>query len=81
MSVEYGYVADSKRGKKKKENKFTDPHDLKMLEKVQEKIKLPNQAWSEMRRDFESGFGKKRICAKYGINSGYYKYLKNIIGV
>jgi hypothetical protein len=75
---EFGYTAEvrssqSNKRKYKKKEKFEDPHDIEMKNRVLDKVKLPNGAWDQLRKDLLNGDGKKTICQKYGIKSGYFK--------
>lgn len=64
---------------KKVNNKAVDPHDVEMIKRTLKRVKLPSDAWTEIKKDFKAGAGKDTICRKYGIKRSYYKYLKNLL--
>lgn len=85
-NVEFGYTAELPN---KTEDTMTvaqkraqriDPHEAKMIKKALNKIKLSRDAWNAMAADIKAGAGKHTICSKYGLKSGYYKYIKKIMG-
>lgn len=81
--VEFGYTAEAPKKPDRKPVKVPkqlDPHEKEMMNRALNKIKLPNEAWKAMAHDIRSGAGKATICRKYGIKSGYYKYIKKIMG-
>lgn len=56
-----------------------DPREREMINRALNKIKLSRDAWNALAADIRDGVGKTTICHKYGIKSGYYKYIKKII--
>lgn len=84
---EFGYVASPQSTEEKhkpsnsKLNKATgkDPHDFKVLERALKRVKLPSDAWIEIKKDLKAGAGKDTICRKYGIKRSYYKHLKKLL--
>jgi hypothetical protein len=56
-----------------------DPHEIKMFNKVKDKLKLSGPAWRELLNDFKEGTPKSVICHKFKIKSSYYKIVKKII--
>jgi hypothetical protein len=55
--------------------KYDDPHDKVMVERVLDKIKLNTATWRELQKDVKEGAGVKSISLKFGIKSGYVKWL------
>ena len=53
--------------------------DKKMIERAQKKLKLTRAQWDSLKADLKSGLGKKQIALRYGINSVYIKYLREVI--
>ena len=56
-----------------------DPHEREMINRALNNIKLSRDAWNALAVDIRKGEGKNTICKKYGIKSGYFKYIKKII--
>ncbi len=56
-----------------------DPHERKMINRVLNNIKLSRDTWNALAVDIRKGEGKNTICKKYGIKSGYFKYIRKII--
>lgn len=85
MAKEFGYTAETQseqrtRRSQKNADKFKDPHEKEMMKRALENTKLPRDAWNALIKDIQEGAGKKTICAKYGVKSGYFKYIKQIVG-
>ena len=59
--------------------KIKSVHEIKMKNRVMDKIKLSGPAWNSLLEDFRNKMPKRLICAKYNIKSGYYKWVKKII--
>lgn len=82
--TEFGYTAELPEKKTQpniqKTSKALDPHEKEMMNRALSKIKLPREAWTAMAQDIRNGAGKATICKKYGIKTGYYKYIKKIMG-
>lgn len=83
--AEFGYTAETQseqraKGSRKRTEKLKDPREKEMMKRALENTKLPRDAWNALIKDVQEGAGKKTICAKYGIKSGYFKYIKQIVG-
>lgn len=78
--AEFGYTAETQsESREKVERDKVDPHDVKMMKRALKNVKLPTDAWKQLRQDLENGAGKDTICNKYGIKRSYFKHLKRVI--
>ena len=90
--VEYGYVAEAPAKKKlgsvtKKlipEKKIFDASALdvrekEMMNRVLNRVKLPNISWNSLVEDFKNKEPKDFICRKYGIKPADLKYIKRYL--
>lgn len=86
MTKEFGYTAETQseqriNSSQKNTEKFKDPRKKEIMRRALENTKLPRDVWNALIKDIQDGVGKKTICSKYGIKSGYFKYIKQIVGV
>jgi hypothetical protein len=49
------------------------------LKRVFKQVKLSDESWDELFKDFLNGESRKLIQAKYNLTSNQYKYLKKYI--
>jgi replicative superfamily II helicase len=90
--VEYGYIAEAPAKKKlgsvtKKidlEKRAIDPNSLdfrqkEMMNRVLNRVKLPNVSWTSLVEDFKNKEPKDFICRKYGIKPADLKYIKKYL--
>jgi hypothetical protein len=93
--VEFGYVAQppGKKGKlgsvKQKERNISrdigntaryTPRESEMLERVLNRVKLPNMFWDQLLKDIDNKEPKNFICRKYNVKPADLKWIKKYLG-
>ena len=55
--------------------KYNNPHDKVIVKRVLERTKLNTATWREFQKDVGEKAGVKSLSRKFGIKSGYVKWL------